>query len=584
MVAALTGLAVAGAGVGVWLFRPDATPLEIRLEISTVPTRDPSLAISPDGRRVVFPGRDRGRSRLWLRPLDSTIAQPLAGTEGATSPFWSPDGRSIGFFADTVLKVMDVDGGSIRTVATASPASGGGTWGGDGTILYSPSPGRPILRVPATPTGGEPAPVTRFDAAQQSSHVSPRFLPDGRHFLFFVSGRPESRGVYVGQLDDPNAKRLFSADSPAVFAATGHLLFVRDGKLLAQRFDVEQLDVQGDPVAIAEGGSGGTYLAASMAGPIVYRTLSADSGQRRLVWLDRAGRELETVSYPDTASLGPALSRDGRHIALFRFVNGNMDIWWYDVTRRTWNRITTDPADDILPLWSPDGSRLAFGSNRAAGQVVATRAAQNLFWTRVEAQESGAELLLATPDVKFLADWSSDGRTLLFDDIGGPASGVDIWALPLDTRTPFQVVHTEFNERLAQFAPDGRWIAYQSDKTGRFEIYVQPFPGSGGDTLVSTNGGSQPRWNRDGTELFYIGGDDQLMAVPIGQSSEDGRVEPGSPVALFATDVGSGVPNTVRQQYMVAPDGQSFVMNSVPQESGASPITVILNWKPPAAR
>jgi hypothetical protein len=453
---------------------------------------------------------------------------------------------------------------------------------GRGYVLFATLPGgsaflqfiahriaRSIFRISAE--GGAPSATTRFESSQQRSHSSPQFLPDDRHFLFFVIGSPEARGVYIGQLDGLDTKRLFDADAPAVYAATGHLLFIRQGKLLAQDFDPERLELRGNPFTIAEHVTVGTTLSASAAGPIVYRTPSADSGQRQLVWVDRSGREIDRVIYPDTQSQGPSLSRDGRRVAVFRSANGNTDIWSYDTVRRAWDRVTFDSGDDIYPLWSPDGSRIVFGSRR--GEM-------NLYRKLLSAPPGSEELLLSTSQPKFPMDWSADARVLLYDTLV-PERGWDIWALPLEgDRKPFEIVQTDFNERNEQFSPDGAWIAYQSDKTGRFEIYVQPFPGPGGDSRVSIDGGAQVRWNPNGKELFYIAADDRLMAVPIRFVSNGQAIEPGTPLGLFATNVGSTAINTNRQQYAVSPDGQSFVMNSVLEEASTSPITVILNWKP----
>jgi eukaryotic-like serine/threonine-protein kinase len=568
---ALALVALIAALIGVRAFRPAAIAPEARLEITTPPTRDSAMAISPDGLKIVFAARSAGQSQLWLRTLDSLMARPLPGTEGASTIFWSPDSRSIGFFADSKLKRMDIDGGSVQTLASA-PAGLGGAWSRDGTILFSTNPGRPIVRIPAS--GSEPAAVTRFESPQQGSQSSPRFLSDDRHFLFFVTGRLEARGVYIGSLDGLDTKRLFDADTPAEYAAaTGYLLFVREGRLLAQDFDPVRLEPKGDPVPVAEHVNGGTVLSASAAGPVVYRTPSPDSGQRHLVWMDRSGRERDRVVYPDTAAQGPSLSHDGRRVAVFRYVNGNTDIWSYDTERRTWDRVTFDSADDIYPLWSPDDSRIVFGSNRKTGFM-------SLYWKPLGAPPASEELLLSTSHPKFPMDWSHDGRFVLYNELNAKGD-FDIWALPLDgTRTPFEVVQTEFNERLPQFSPDGKWIAYQSDRTGRFEIYVQPFPGPGAASPVSTDGGAQVRWNPNGKELFYIAPDDRLMAVPIRFVSNGKAVEPGTPLGLFTTNVGSTAINTNRQQYGVSPDGQSFVMNSVLGEASTSPITVILNWKP----
>jgi eukaryotic-like serine/threonine-protein kinase len=548
-----------------------STPVapETNLTITTPPTRDATLAISPDGLKVVFVAQSAGQSQLWLRLLDSPTARPLVGTAGASYPFWSPNSRSIGFFADAMVKRMNLDDGSIQTLMSA--ASGlGGAWNDDGTMILSTNPGTPILRVPAE--GGESTAVTRFESPQQRSHSSPQFLPDRRHFLFFVTGSSEARGVYIGQLDSVDTKRLFDADTPAVYASNGQLLFVRDEKLLAQRFDPKRLEARGDAVPIAEHMNAGTALSASAAGPIVYRTPSPDSGQRQLVWIDRSGRVTDTEVYPDITSPGPALSHDGRRVALFRYANGNMDIWSYETVRRNWNRLTFDAGDDIFPLWSPDDSSIVFGSRRGG---------MNLYRKLLSGPPGSEELLLSTSEPKFPMDWSPDGHFLLYDSVS-PKGGVDIWALPLEGREAFAVVQTQFNERLGQFSPDGKWIAYQSDKTGRFEIYVQPFPGTGGDFPVSTNGGTQVRWNPRGTELFYVAADDRLMAVPIRLPSNATTFEVGKPLWLSGTNIGGAIPGANRHAYMVAPDGRSFVINSVPEEAGASPITVIQNWKPRA--
>jgi len=553
---------------GARTFRSPPTAPEVRLEINAPPTRDPSMAISPDGLKIVFSASGEGQSQLWLRPLDSPLARPLTGTEHAALPFWSPDSRAIGFIADDKLKTVNVNDGSIQTLMS-TPSGLGGAWNGDGTILVSANPGRPMLRIP--PGGGEPTAVTRFTSPQQRSQSSPRFLPDQRHFLFFVSGSPEARGVYVGQLDSLDTKRLFDADTPAAYASNGHLLFVREGTLLAQRFDPDRLVVTGDALPIADHVNAGTAVSVSAAGPIAYRSPSSDSGQRQLVWVDRSGQETEKVVYPDTSSPGPSLSHDGRRIALFRYASGNMDIWTYDTARRAWSRVTFDSGDDIFPVWSPDDSRIVFGSRR--GEM-------NLYWKPLNGPPGSEELLLSSSAPKFPMDWSRDGRFLLYDT-ADPKGSVDIWALPLDgARKPFEVVKTEFNERMGQFSPDGKWLAYQSDKTGRFEIYVRPFPGPGDDVPVSSNGGTQVRWNPRGGELFYLDGDDRLMTVLVRLPSSTTKFEIGTERPFPGIKMGGTDPNRNSRKYMVASDGQSFVLNSVPEAASASPITVILNWKP----
>jgi serine/threonine protein kinase/Tol biopolymer transport system component len=565
---ALALVALMTGGIGGWALRPVATAHEARLEINTPPTRDPLLAISPDGLKVVFAGRSTGQSQLWLRSLDSEVARPLPGTERGYAPFWSPDGRSIGFGADTRLMRMDIDDGSLLTLASDLAVFLGGTWNRDGTVVFASNPNGPMFRISAE--GGDPVAVTRV-VSPQRGHAFPQFLPDGRHFLFFVTGSPNTRGVYVGHLDAWDTKRVFDADAPAVYAATGHLLFIRENTLLAQRFDPDRLELTGQPYAIAERVTTGTRLSASAAGTIAYRTSAANSEQRQLVWVDRSGRELDKAVYRDTASLGPSLSPDGRRVAVFRLDQGNMDIWSYETSRRAWDRLTFDPGDDIFPLWSSDGTSIVFGSARHTDIV-------NLYRKFLSAPHEREELLLATPQPKFPTDWSADARFVVYDSLD-PKRGYDIWALPLNGQ-PFEVLRTDFNERLAQFSPDGTWIAYQSDKTGRYEIYVRPFPGPGDDQRISIDGGAQVRWNSNGTELFYIAADDRLMAVPIRIISNGKAFASETPRGLFDTIVGSTAINANRHQYVVSPDGQSFVMNTVVGDTSASPITVILNWKP----
>jgi len=556
------------AALGVRAFRTVPTAPEARLEIQTPPTRDAgSLAISPDGQKIVFSAMSEGRSQLWLRSLDSVLPQALAGTEQAFSPFWAPDSRSIGFFADTSLKRVDINGGSVQTLAHAqSPI--GGAWNRDGTIIFSTNPGRPIFRIPAK--GGDLVAVTPFKAPQQEGQGFPQFLPDARHFLYFVTGSPEARGVYIGQLDGLETHRLFDSDLPAVYASTGHLLFTRQGTLFAQEFDPGRLELHGNPFPVAERLGPLAALSASAAGPIVYRTPLGGGDQRQFVWIDRSGKEVNKVVYPDTAGIGPSLSPDGRRIAVFSYKDGNMDIWLFEVQRHAWNRFTFDSGNDIFPIWSPDGRRIVFSSNRIGGLM-------HLYQKLLSGPPGSEKLLLPSPRIEFASDWSSDGRFLLYDSTDPKSGNWDIWALPLEGEPkPFEVVRTDFNEQSGQFSPDGKWIAYQSDRSGKVEIYVQRFSGPGDGVLVSTNGGTQARWNPKGKELFYIGTDDRLMAIPLHFASNGQTVEPGTPLGLFRANL----PPNARQEYMVSPDGQSFVMNSAPERTGASPVTVILNWKP----
>jgi Tol biopolymer transport system component len=565
-----------------WVLRPKPPPSLMRLEIATPPTTDlPSLAISPDGRTIAFVATFEGRPRLWLRPLDATTARPLAGTDDARDPFWSPDSRSIGFFAAGHLKRIDVEGGSPQVLADVVGGvlgGGGASWGRDGTILYAPAQTfSSIYRVSSN--GGESTAVTR--PVRGGFYSLPQFLPDGRQFMYGVvmSNAPESadhRGIFVGRIDGAEPRRLLDAD--AAWYSAGYLLFVRQSALFAQRFDPVRLSLTGNPWMLADQFESSSIsirpaVSTSDAGLVIYR---AGSGirLRQFVWFDRAGTEIAKVGEPIPNGQNPSLSPDGRRVALHAQVDANVDIWLLDPDRGLVNRFTTDPTVEAFPIWSPDGSIIVFNSIRAGGNDLYQRPLDG------SAPES---LLLGNSEVKQPSDWSADGHFLLYRSRDRLAPVTDLWALPLAPgRKPFPVVKTKFNNTDGQFSPDSQWIAYQSDESGRFEIYVQPFSGVGGRKRVSTNGGAQVRWRHDGRELFYIALDGRLMAVPVRLKSGSRLVDAGTPVPLFATRIGGAIQASVvlRQQYVVSADGQRFLMGTVPEVTSSAPITVILNWKP----
>jgi serine/threonine protein kinase/Tol biopolymer transport system component len=571
-VAVLVLLATAFALRSAKYARPIAR--EMRVDITTPPTMDPvSLAISPDGRQIAFVADSEGRSRLWVRALDSPSARTLVGTDNASYPFWSPDSRSLGFFAETDLKRLDLEDGSVRRLAIAG-LGGGGTWNREGTVLFTENPGSPLVRVSAN--GGPVAAATALVPSQHIGHGFPQFLPDGRHFLFYVRGTPESRGVYVGQLDRPEIRRLADADSPAIFAAPGHLLFVRQRVLFAQAFDPDRATLTGTASPVVDRVMTVSRLvpavSASSTSAIVFRA-GAWQAARQFVWLDRSGREVNKLGDRDMGyPIGPTLSPDGRRVAMHRQAGGNTgDIWLLDTARAVLSRSTVNPAQDIFPTWSPDGSRILFASNR--------NGPYDLY---VMPAGGGPEERVIPPSVadnasKVPTDWSRDGH-VLFDQVG-PA-GPGIWALSLDgERKTFPVAQSSFVERDGQFSPDGRWVAFESNESGRFEIYVQRFPGPGAKSQVSNNGGAQVRWRGDGRELLYVALDSRLTSVPVGAASKTDTLDVGTPVPLFATSIGGAVQSTNRAQYSVSPDGQRFLMNSLLDEPIA-PITLVLNWSP----
>ena len=555
---------IAVTAIATWVLRPrQAGVPETRLQIVTPTANDlTAFAVSPDGRKIVFQAAQEGKSQLWLRQLELEAPRQLPGTENGYGPFWSPDGQSIGFSADNKLKRLDIAGGAPQVLTDAS-GSCGGAWNDAGIILFSDNCAGPLYRIPAA--GGMPVEATRLES-RQVGHRFPHFLPDGRRFLFFVLGPPDIRGIYAGSLDSKESRRLFDADSGAVFAPPDDALFARQGALLAQRLDMEKIAAIGDAFSVAAQiavnvtTAGNGALSASKNGVLAYR---AGGAKRQLTWLDRSGRQA-AVGQTDTAELADVrLSPDGKYIALSRIVNGNSDVWLIDTARNVLSRFTTDADYDGVPIWSPDSSRIMFSSRR--------RGHRELYQKPVGSAE--AETLLVDFDLGFAPDardWSPDGRFILYENFG-QKTGVDLMALPVTgDRKSFRVAQTGFDETDGRFSPDGRWIAFQSTVTGRSEIYVQPFPGPGGKVQVSVNGGTSPQWRHDGRELFYLGQNDQLMATLIQLPANGKPPEIGAPAVLFATRPGS--------RYEASSDGQRFLVNTLAED--AAPITVILNWQP----
>jgi serine/threonine-protein kinase len=414
--------------------------------------------------------------------------------------------------------------------------------------------------------------VTHQEVPTQNLYFHPQFLPGGRQFLVYSTVEAAGAGIYLGTLDAPAIKRLLAADTAGLYLPPGWLLYVEQGPLLARRFNPLRSDLTGEPVTVADsvGQDAGRFVGAfsvSATGVVAYR--SAGGGIRRqLTWFDRSGKVLGTLGAPDESNLfDPALSPDGRRAAVERTVQGNTDIWIVDGVRTT--RFTFDAGQDTSVQWSPDGSRIAFQS---------TRKDTNDFFERPSNGAAGEKVIFESPESKTLSDWSRDGRFLLYTRLD-PNMSNDIWALALSgDRKPFPVVETRFDERGGHLSPDGRWISYNSNVSGRSEIYVRPFPGPGAPSQISTAGGSTSRWRQDGSELYYVSLDGKLMAVPI--TTKGATLEPGTPVPLFQirSELGAGV---VRGQYAVAPDGR-FLVNVTTGDSTTFPITLLLNWHPPA--
>ncbi|MGH9891764.1 MAG: hypothetical protein ACREA0_07245, partial [bacterium] len=531
--------------------------------------------VSPDGQYLSFTAFSGGQAQVWLRPLDSLEARPLAGTERAQFHMWSPDSRFIAFLADGKLKKVNISGGTPQTVCGA-PGSGPfrhGAWGRDGTILFrideAPGQQEGLYRVSAA--GGEPQPMTIVDESGKELFAFwPSFLPDGRHFLF-ACARPEDLsggelggGICVASLDSGQVRKLLDIPSYAEYAPPGYLLYAQGTTLLAQPFDAADLRLHGEPVRIASGVEhlmerGVPSFSVSSTGVLAY---SGAGGQTQLVWKDRTGRVVGEVEPPGEYH-DLRLSPDGRKVVVTLADPQTRlhDLWIIELGRNLATRFTSQAPDSGLGVWSPDGRRMVY-----------CRPQNNPPFLHTRPLTGGEEevLLPTSGTMQCATDWSPDGRFILYMD-RNPNTNWDIWTLPLDAeRKPIPLLRTPFRETQAVFSPDGRWVAYVSDESGRPEVYVQPFQGPGEKRRISAGGGSLPRWRRDGRELFYVGADNQLMAVPIRLGSS---AEPGTPTALFALETA----RTVHEEYDVSPDGQRFLINSLVPGSAAAP-TVVLNW------
>jgi Tol biopolymer transport system component/predicted Ser/Thr protein kinase len=557
--------AVAAIALAAMHFRQEPPPAALVKFTVPPPGNSPldDIVVSPDGRRLAFIARGGdGRLSIWLRPLESLTAQPLPGTENANLPFWSPDGRFLAFVAGRQLKRIEASPTGVPQILCNASGFQGGTWSPDGSILFALTLDS-IYRVPAS--GGEPLRLTKLDSAKKESrHYWPTMLPDGVHFAYTVtSDMTEVRGVWVASLSNPGDKHRLLPDLTTVAFSQGHILFARGGNLMAQPFDMHSLTTRGEAFPVAAGVTrfaavGRADFSASENGVIA---LGNATRLMHMTWFDRAGKTLSTFGEESLYQF-VSLSPDQKKVAAdAQASETGYQLLLFDQTRNTTTQLTSGANTGNFPVWSPDGSRIAFGSNREGKYNI---------YVKSSGGTGAEETLLRSDRNKFVTDWSRDGRYLLYSE-QDPQTGNDaLWVLPLaGDRKPQLYLHDDFDNRDGRFSPDSHWVAWTERDAQGAQVYVQAFPAGTERIQISTAGGSRPRWREDGRELFYVAPDGGLMAVPV---KTDGGFQAGIPKLLFQT----GTTNNLLT-FDSAANGERFVMPTFPEDAPA-PVTVILNW------
>jgi serine/threonine protein kinase len=539
-------------------------PIDLPPGLGFAPNENP--AISPDGSMVVFPVADTsGTVTLWLRRLDSLTPQQIPGTKEAGDPFWSPDSRSIGFFAGGKLKRVSVTGGPVQTVCDAGSPRGG-TWSKDDVIVFAPGARGGLYRVDAA--GGDPVQVTSPDSSRgETAHRYPCFLPDGKHFLFLTI--PERNGlhdVFAGSIGSTNRKLVLRATRAPRYAAPGYLLFSKGDLLMGQRFDPGGIKVQGDAVTIAEAPTtssvvGSPTASVSNTGAVVYRRETV--GNTELGWYNGKGELTSRIPVPPGRYALPRVSPDGSRLVLMAFDGSNSDLWLIELKRGTSTRLTSDPGDEEGPRWSADGTQIVYNSDRLSGSAIFLKSTRG-----------GDDELLYRSSKPWTSvwDWSDDGRYVVYRDID-PVTGFDLWVLPtFGERKPFPYLITRFEEQLAALAPNGHWMAYVSDESGRREVYVQAFPKPGNKQQISVDGGFFPIWSLDGRELFYRHPSGRAMSVAI--RADAASIDVGVARTLFTWPA----EKFGRLRGMDVAPGERFVAALETSEGASRVPALILNW------
>jgi len=568
-------------GFAVWNLKPTPPRPVTRTAITLPPGQQlagldsgPSVALSPDGTHLAYVATQGGTQQLYLRAMDSLESKPIPGTEGGVNPFFSPDSKWLGFFAGGKLKKVSVSGGGVSTLSD-SVAPRGASWGSQGTIAFGTSYIEYLQQV--SDSGSAPRPLTRSEKGD-NAHGWPDFLPGGKAVLFATGTNGmgfQNAEVVVESVGAGERRNLVQGGTNPRYAPSGHMVYVQGGNLVAVPFDPQRLEVTGAAVPVVEGVlqptiNGNAQYSFSATGSLVYVTGSNLSRQVKLVWVNRNGVE-QDLAAPAHSYAFPRFSPDGRRIAV-SIVEQDTQLWQYDISRETLTRFTFEGSLNVNAAWTPDGKRIAFLSNKEGPA--------NIFWQLADGS-GGLERLTTSEHVNVPSSWSRDGQLLAFIE-NNPTTGQDIWVLRMSdpsaasgqVRKAQPFLRTPFNESVPRFSPDGRWLAYISNESGRYEIYVQPYPGPGGKWQISTEGGTEPAWNPNGRELFFRSGG-KMMAVDIATQPS---FSAGKPKTLFE---GPYLPTPLtNSNYDVSPDGQRFLMLKPVEQEQAEPtqINVVLNW------
>jgi len=566
----IAGVLAGAAIVGAVRWPSSKPPEEAMYFPAPMPFSARDIAVAPNGHTIAVIAylESARRNALWIYELGSQSASNLADTEGANFPFWSPDNRSIAFFADGKLKKVEVSGGPVQTVCDA-PSGRGGTWNKDGVIVFTPDARSGVALYRVSASGGTVTTVSSLDKSRgELSHRWPMFLPDGTHYLYMATnfaGQKSVDAIFVGSLDSNEKRFVVEATANAAYAAPGYLLFYRDKALFAQRFDLKRFALTGEPTTILNDIQYQPQVKRAVFGASEKGVLAAQSGigvaLSELLWFDRKGKEVGAVGRPDVYG-NVFLAPNGKSVAVSMtdIASQNTDIWTYDLQRGGAKRLTFDPAADSVPIWSPDAARLVFASNRTSFNDLHIKNSDG-------AQE---EKSIVHGDIdKFPNDWSRDGKYILY------TQDTDLWFVTLPELKSSLFLKAPSVLRNGQFSPDGKWVAYASNESGKWEIYVTSFPEPRGKWQVSAGGGEQPRWRGDGKELFYISSDGKIMAAPV---TTGANFDASTPVALFQVTPRQPVPIYDLFVYDVSRDGQRFLINTELKQAGSVPMSIVLNW------